>query len=216
MQDPYRVLGVSANATEDEIKKAYRSLAKKYHPDVNQGSPEAEARMKEINEAYSTLMKMRREGTSGAYSQGYGSHSGYGSYAGYESGYSSSSPRMTAVRNYIRSGYYQEALRLLSEMTERNAEWYFLSSQVNYGLGNRIAALNYARQAVSMDPNNMEYRLLLSRLEGGSQYYQTSGAEQGFGIPTNVCRNPCTVCCLAQMLCNCFCNGCFCPVGMRC
>ena len=64
MQDPYSVLGVSPSASDDEIKKAYRALAKKYHPDVNNGSSEAELKMKEVNEAYSAVMKMRREGTS--------------------------------------------------------------------------------------------------------------------------------------------------------
>ena len=91
MQDPYLVLGVSQNASEDEIKKAYRALAKKYHPDVNNGSPQAEARMKEVNEAYSQVMKMRREGTSanaGGYgASGYGSN-GYGYGSGYNTGYS--------------------------------------------------------------------------------------------------------------------------------
>ena len=86
MQDPYRVLGVSPNASEDEIKKAYRELARKYHPDVNNGSAAAEAKMKEVNEAYSTIMKMRREGTSGS-SQ---SHQGYGGYG--NSSYGNSNP----------------------------------------------------------------------------------------------------------------------------
>ena len=76
MQDPYRVLGVSPQATDDEVKKAYRALAKKYHPDVNHGSAEAEARMKEVNEAYSLVMKLRREGASAA-GGGYGG-AGYG------------------------------------------------------------------------------------------------------------------------------------------
>lgn len=223
MQDPYRVLGVAPTASEDEIKKAYRTLAKKYHPDVNNGSPEAEARMKEVNEAYSTIMKMRREGTSGGYSQGTGHGYGpYGSYGygsgGYNgNGYSSAgSPRMNAARNYLRSGYYQEALRILEEMNERTAEWYYLCGEANLGLGNRIAALNYARQAVSMDPNNPEYQFLVSRLEGSSQFYQTNGAQHGFDAPTALCQNPCTACCLANVLCNCLCNGCFCPFGMRC
>ena len=62
MMDPYRVLGVSPNASEEEIKKAYKQLARKYHPDLNNGSKEAEAKMKEINEAYSQVMKLRQGG----------------------------------------------------------------------------------------------------------------------------------------------------------
>jgi len=230
MQDPYRVLGVSPTASEDEIKKAYRALAKKYHPDVNNGSPEAESRMKEVNEAYSTIMKMRKEGTSsGGYSQNgygqgysnggfYGGYANYGGYGGYgnqsygQSDYSSS-PKMMAARNYIRSGHYQEALHVLEDIQERTAEWYYLSSEAQLGLGNRIAALNYARQAVSMNPNNMEYRALLSRLEGSSHFYQTNGSNHGFNIPSVVCNNPCLMCCLAQTLCNCCCNGMCCPMG---
>ncbi len=230
MQDPYRVLGVSPNASEDEIKKAYRELARKYHPDVNNGSAAAEAKMKEVNEAYSTIMKMRREGTSGSSQshQGYGGYGNssygnsnpYGNYGGYggyggrsQGGYTQSSPRMQAVRNYIQARHFQEALHLLEEMNERTAEWYFLAGEANLGLGNRIAALNYARQAVSMDPNNFEYRSLLSRLEGSSHFYQTNGEEHGFNIPSAICSNPCAICCLSQALCSCLCNGCCSPGG---
>ena len=145
MQDPYRVLGVSPDATEDEIKKAYRNLAKKYHPDVNNGSAEAEARMKEVNEAYSTVMKMRREGTSSGYQSGYqGTYSGYqGGYSGYQSSYSGAGTQeLNAARNYIRNGYYAEAMQVLSGISERSAEWYYLCGEANYGMGNRIAALN--------------------------------------------------------------------------
>lgn len=230
MQDPYLVLGVSPNASEEEIKKAYRALAKKYHPDVNNGSPQAEARMKEVNEAYSQVMKMRREGTS-AYSGSYGSSGygagGYNNYgSGYNSGYSgyygsgfggygsngqnqsaySNNPHYTAARNYVRSGHYQEAMRVLEGIHDRNAEWYFLSGEASLGLGNRVAALNYARQAVSMDPNNFEYHALLARIEGRNGAYQSNGSP--FNGQQFICRNPLSMCCLLSLLCNCCCGGC--------
>lgn len=202
MQDPYQVLGISPTATEDEIKKAYRSLAKKYHPDVNNGSAEAERRMKEVNEAYSTIMKMKKDGGNAGYG-GYNSAGGYQSYGGY-----SNSPQMQAARNYIHAGRYQEAFYVLENISERTAEWYYLCGEASLGMGNRIAALNYARQAVSMNPNNFEYRALLSRLEGSSHFYQNAGAAHGFGMPAGICSNPCLSCCMANMLCNCLCNGC--------
>ena len=215
MQDPYSVLGVSPSASEDEIKKAYRALAKRYHPDVNQGSPEAERRMKDVNEAYSAIMKMRREGTNSAYGgheAGYGGYRGYGNYGGYGGGTGYEDPykdntHMQAARNYIRSGHYQEAMRLLEEMPERPAEWYYLCGEANLGMGNRIAALNYARQAVSMDPNNFEYRALLSRLEGNSGFYQRSGETEGYGMPNIICGSPFMSCCLLNVLLNCCCGG---------
>ena len=236
MQDPYRVLGVSQSASEDEIKKAYRNLAKKYHPDVNNGSAEAEARMKEVNEAYSQVMKMRREGTTNANQGGYnsygsyGSAGGYGSYGGSYGGYgnaggygsyggyggygsyggqsrsASSDPKLTAARNYVRAGHYQEAMHVLEEIRERSAEWYYLSGEANLGLGNRVAALNYARQAVSMEPDNFEYRQLLSRIEGRSANYQNAG--NVFNAQQMVCHNPLALCCLTSLLCNCCCGGC--------
>ncbi len=211
MQDPYRVLGVSPQSTDEEIKKAYRSLAKKYHPDVNNGSAEAEARMKEVNEAYSLVMKMRREGNAGGYgSTGSYGNAGYGGYGGYgaaNGGYSAN-PRMQAARNYIQSGRFQEAMNVLEDIMERGAEWYYLCGEANLGMGNRVAALNYARQAVSMDPNRFEYRALLSRLEGGAQYYQRNGASRGFSVPTVLCGNPLISCCAINLLCNCLCNLC--------
>ena len=80
MNDPYAVLGVSRNATDEEIKKAYRELAKKYHPDVNPGDKNAEQKMKEINAAYDAI----KNGDTGP--AGYGSagqSAGYGGYGSY-------------------------------------------------------------------------------------------------------------------------------------
>ena len=246
MQDPYRVLGVSPTASEDEIKKAYRALAKKYHPDVNNGSAAAETKMKEVNEAYSQIMKMKRDGTSanaygnqnaygnggynayGGYSNaggygGYGSYGssngGYGSYGGYSGNYgsqsrsTSSDPKLTAARNYVRSGHYQEAMRVLEDVRERSAEWYYLCAEANLGIGNRVAALNYARQAVSMDPDNFEYRALLSRMEGRSAGYHTNGAD--FNAQQFICRSPLLSCCLMSLLCNCCSSGCGMGGGYR-
>lgn len=209
MLDPYRILGVSPQATDEEIKKAYRALAKKYHPDVNNGSAEAEARMKEVNEAYSTVMKMRREGTSSQYGGGNAGYRGYdaGYNAGYQGGYNAD-PMMQAARNYIRAGHFQEAMHVLEGLSNRTAEWYYLCGEASLGLGNRVAALNYAQQAVSMDPNSFEYRALLNRLQENAYYYQNNGASRGFAMPTVLCGSPLLSCCLANILCNCLCNGC--------
>ena len=216
MLDPYSVLGVSPTATEDEIKKAYRALAKKYHPDVNNGSPEAEQKMKEVNEAYSAVMKMRREGT--AFNQeGAGASQGDpfgGFYGGFGGGHAyntqedpyENNPHLQAARNYIRSGHYVEALNLLEGILDRGAEWYYLCGEANLGMGNRIAALNYARQAVSMNPMNFEYRSLLNRVEGNTRYYQAGGESGGFSMPTMICGNPLLSCCLLNLFCNCCCR----------
>lgn len=218
MQDPYQVLGVSPDASEENIKKAYRNLAKKYHPDLNNGSAAAEMKMKEVNEAYSKVMKMRREGTNTNSSYGYGTYSGYGGYGNYGShanyggyGYqrqthssASGDPLLSAARNYIKAGHYREALNVLSGIKERSAEWYYLSGEANLGVGNRVAALNYARQACNMDSNNIEYQILLARLEGRSAGYNNAGS--AFGNAHLICKNPLTLCCLSSLLCNCCCG----------
>lgn len=224
MLDPYSVLGVSPSASEDEIKKAYRALAKKYHPDVNNGSPDAEQKMKEVNEAYSAVMKLRREGGA-AFNGGAGASQGdpYGGYyAGFGENYGgfggghtyntegdpyANNPHLQAARNFIRSGHFEEAMNLLEGMRDRNAEWYYLCGEASLGMGNRIAALNYARQAVSMNPMNFEYRSLLNRVNDNTRYYQTGGESGGFTMPTMICGNPLLSCCLLNLFCNCCCGG---------
>ncbi len=225
MNDPFSVLGISPSASEDEIKAAYRKLAKKYHPDVNQGSADSEAKMKEINEAYAEALKIKRSGGSynpgqgqssygpqgygsqGGYNQGYNGYEdfgfGFGGFGGYQnSGYGSSSPELRAARNYINTGHYQEALNYLQKLNDRSAEWFYLSARANIGLGNRTAALSYARQAAQMAPDNYEYAQLLSRLEGNSNTYRQHSAGYG-GIPLNNCSNSLLWCCLCNLFCNC-------------
>ena len=96
-KDPYQVLGVSQGATDDEIKAAYRKLAKQFHPDLNNGSAAAETKMKEINEAYTLLIKSKGQGgfnqNSSGQRQGYGQsgYGGYGGFGGNGNGYGSSS-----------------------------------------------------------------------------------------------------------------------------
>ena len=218
VQDPYRVLGVSPNASEDEIKSAYRKLAKQYHPDVNNASPEAEARMKEINEAYTMLTKKKNSASQNAYGQsgyGYSQNTAYdanpwGSYGSYNSygTYGSSdydSPELRAAQNYIQNGAYQEALHVLDSIRDRNARWNYLYAVANMGLGNRVAALEYAQRAMQMEPDNLEYRRLYDSLNQNNSAYRNFFGE-GFHIPNVACASPCTFLCLGYWLLNCCCG----------
>ena len=201
IEDPYKILGVSPNATDDEIKQAYRRLAKQYHPDRNPGDEEAAQKMQQINAAYEQIKNpgASQQGGYGGYSQydpfGFG---GYRQQSYSDAG--SGDNYQKAAMNYIRFGRYQEALNALNNSSDRNARWYYLSALANSGLGNQVTALEHIRRAVSMEPDNQEYIDALNRIEhGGAAYRQQAGNFTGFSMGGSPCMSLC-LCYLCQML----------------
>ena len=207
MFDPYSVLGVSRDASDEEIKKAYRKLSRKYHPDANINNPnkaQAEEKFKEVQQAYEQIMKERENGSSYGNNGNYGGYGGFGSQT--NSGYQDEEAvRRQAAANFIQSGHYREAMNVLSSLSQKNAQWYYLSSMANMGLGNNVNALNDIRQAVNMEPDNLQYRMLLQRMEGGGTWYQEQQNPFG-GMPSDN-GDYCMKLCLANMLCNLCCGG---------
>ena len=206
MADPYQILGVDRNASDEEIKRAYRKLAKKYHPDANPGDESAAKKMQEINDAYDRIRNPEKyQGPSTSGSQGYNPYGGYGydPFRGYYQRQSYSQKyadsHLPAAYNYILYRRYREALNVLDQFEgAKNAAWYYLSALANHGLGNQVTALEHMRKAVSMEPDNQEYLNALDRMEhGGDTYRRQAGNFRGFDLG----MNPCTTLCLC-MLCN--------------
>lgn len=171
MKDPYQVLGVPHTASDEEVKKAYRNLARKYHPDNYHDNPLADLaqeRMKEINEAYESI-QTQRKGNGGAYGSYGGTSTGYGYGAGYET---SSFQR---VRMAITQGDLNLAEELLNANSDHNAEWNFLKGAICYRRGWLDEAKRYYQTAVQMDPNNPEYQSALDVAEGRQSAYRPDG-----------------------------------------
>ena len=256
IDDPYKELGIDRTASADDIKKAYRKMAKEYHPDLHPNDPNATEKMNRINEAYDMLthpekyqarraQQAQQEAYRSAYQDpfqsayrsggqsSYGSQqqSGYGGQQQYydpfgfgdmfgfgaRTGGGATSPReqqddpplfRMAVRD-INAGQFSAAVSHLSQVlsTGRNARWYYLSALAEKGMGNTVRATDHIQRAVQLDPNNALYHQLLNELRAAGRTYEQSAAGHGFNIHL---MNPgmlCTTLCLAQMLCNCFCNG---------
>ena len=224
MKDPYEVLGIQRGASDDEIKKAYRAKCKRWHPDLNPNDPTAEEHFKEVQEAYDAITK-GTTGPQGGYSQqsyqnGYGYQGGFDGFDGFDpfgfgfgfggyqqSGASASgsdSPEMQAARNFVVNGRYAEARRVLDGMSARSARWYYLSSLANQGLGNSIDALQDARRAVQLDPNNVEYQMHLRRMQNPGQTYRTT--QTTYTRPGGLMQW-CWSMILLNLLCNCCCGG---------
>lgn len=207
MEDPYKILGINPTATEEEITKAYRKLAKKYHPDLNPGDKAAEQKMSQINAAYEQIKTQKTGGASyerpdGSYGQqqydqagrgrGYDPYGGFdfedifseffGQGWGQQSSGQSGAPTMQQARMYVQMQQYRSALQILSRINVRSAEWFYLSAIANAGIGNRVTALNHAQTAVRMEPGNREYLQLLNQFQQGSDTYRQTGQRQGFNM----------------------------------
>ncbi len=195
MKDPYSVIGVSRNDSDEDIKKAYRELAKKYHPDNYVNNPLADLaqeKMKEINEAYDAIVK-ERAGGQASYSSG-----AYGNTSSYSGGASMPNNR---IRQIIMSGNILLAEQELNKISNRDAEWHFLMGSVMVRKGWYDEARRHFQTACSMDPNNVEYRTALTQMSSaGRGVYQTNMG----GMTACDC---CTGLMCADMLCP-FCDIC--------
>lgn len=225
MANPYEVLGVAPGASDDEIKKAYRNLSRKYHPDANINNPNkelAEERFKEVQQAYDQIMKEKQQGYSydsfGGSSQGgyygdFGTFGGFGRYGGgqkYSTGSSDTDTiELQAAANYINHRCYREALNVLANIKNRSAKWYYYSAMANAGTGNNVTAKEHIAQACAMEPNNMQFRAFEQQLNYGGDWYSNMG--RGYARPFAGSSSFCLSLCLMNVLCNCCCN----PIGFR-
>lgn len=197
MNDPYGVLGVSPGAEDDEVKKAYRELVRKYHPDNYHNNPLADLaqeKMKEVNEAYDTVLKQRSGGGRQGDSAGAYARSGYTGQSG--------SPEFARIRQAINAGQLDAAEAMLGNMSNQGAEWNFLMGSLCYRRGWLDDALSYYSAAVSMEPGNAEYRQALNYMRQGGRAYNP------YGFDTSAASGGCDACdiCTAMMCANMCCR----------
>ncbi len=214
-RDPYEVLGVKRGASEEEITRAYRRLAKKYHPDLNPGDKTAADKMSEINAAYDLIKSGNADsagasygnGGAGSYSQGraytynpFGGGSPYERQYSYADAYGSDdASRMEAVRVLLNNGKYHQALNLLSFIGTRDGRWYYYNAIANFGVGQRIAALESAKTAYQKEPHNAEYKALYEKLSKMGKSYRSRSED--YGRPRFRLGDSCLWCCVLDFLC---------------
>jgi molecular chaperone DnaJ len=195
LRNPYEVLGVREGAGEDEIKKAYRELVKKYHPDQYADNPLsrlAEEKLSEINEAYENLMKKRGSSGrsySGQSSQSWGNYSADGDFG--------------QVKININNGNIAAAEEMLDRSSNRNAEWHFLKGVIFLRKGWYNEARTHVQTAVNMEPGNFEYRSTLNKLNMTGSSYRGNAYNRGYNQGPDLCQ-----------ICTClWCSDCCCECG---
>lgn len=200
--DPYKVLGITPGASEEEIKRAYKTLSKKYHPDANMNNPnkdEYEERFKEVQQAYEMLTRKQD-----APEDFWGMYTGQNTYQNNDA-----DMYYNAARTYIQNGRLDEAMNVLNGIGNRTAEWYFLRSNVYLRRGMDMAAEADAQTAVNMEPYNMTYRQFYDSLRYRSQGYEYQQTGESYGR-TYTCGNmPCISSILLCSACSCCSGGSF-------
>ena len=193
MTDPYQTLNVSPTASDEEVKKAYRELARKYHPDNYHDNPLADLaqeKMKEINAAYDEIQRRRNGAGANASRQNYSYHS---------QSSNSGNSAYARVRMAINQNDLHSAEQLLSQISDHDAEWNYLKGTICYRRGWIDEARRYFQNACQMDPGNAEYMRALNRVENGDSGYRP----EGYDVYTTGCgNNICTKVLCTYLLCN--------------
>ena len=199
MKDPYSILGVSKNASDEEVKAAYKALVRKYHPDNysddNPLKELANEKMQEVNEAYDEIMRMR----SNSSSQNNGS--------GYDNSSYSSAGNYAEIRRIINARKFGEAEKQLLAIpqADRTAEWHYLASVLLMHRGRQNDAMRELEIACNMDPSNIEYQKAKEMFNNsarnyGSAYYGGAPMRSSSDEACNCCANLLCMDCLCECL----------------
>ena len=192
--NPYEVLGVPENADDATVKKAYRELVKKYHPDNFKDNPFADLaneKLQEVNEAYDMITKGRTSGGS-SYSSG-SSYSGSSSYG--------ANSKFAYVRNLIQQRRFADADAELNRTNDQSAEWHFLKGCVCVSRGWHFEGIQHLQTAVNMDPTNPEYRNMLNNINMRRTTYNQMGNGYGYQRNDDMCN-----CCSNLICADCCCE----------
>ncbi len=191
MNNPYEVLGIPKNATDDEINTAYRKLVKQYHPDRYVGNPLADLaaeKIKEINKAYDAIMDERRNKSNSSSSSFNSGSSNYNQH--------SSNADYNHIRTLINQGRLNEAQMLLNNISVRDAEWHFLMGMLLKSKGWYDMAYQHLNRASSLDPSNQEYRSARDNMDFSGYTYRNMGGGVGNADCCNMCQGlMCADCC---------------------
>ena len=195
--NPYQILGVKESATQEEIRRAYLALVKKYHPDKYTNNPLRELageKLKEINQAYELLQK-KPNGSGG---DGQSSRAEYRERGAYSGNYAT---EFMKVRAAIAQGNLPAAQALLASIPLRNAEWHYLSGIIYFRMGWYGHAKENLEKAHTMEPQNSEYASAYQTILQNASPYRKANAGGG---SNSTCGRICSALLCLNCLCGCF------------